>query len=70
LRVGEAEGLRQFQDAGESAGKLRFEAIEQPGNAERDNHQNVPPAPRQTIEPRGDVGGDDLAFVQVRQREW
>ena len=58
--VGELQRRALLQSAGEIAPAERhLEAVEDPGDAERDDDERVEPAPGQPVEPRRDVGLDD-----------
>jgi GNAT superfamily N-acetyltransferase len=48
-----------LQRAGERAGERHLQPVENPGNAERNHDEGMKPAPRQTIEARGNVGFHD-----------
>ena len=61
IAVGEMQDRAFLQRAGERAGERHFQPIENPGDPERDHDERVKPAPRQPIEPRGNVGFHDGA---------
>ena len=64
-----------LERAGERARQRHLEPVENPGDAERHHDQRVKAAPRQPVEPRRNVGFDDLAcrhalpFALYRQRQ-
>ena len=66
IGVGEAQDRAVLQCAGQRARERHFEAVENPGDAERGDHQRMEPAPGQAVEPRRDVGFDHIAHVGMR----
>ena len=66
LGIGEAERVGTLEHPGQRAGQIALEAVEQPGDPERSDHQRVPTAPRETIEPGGDVGLDPALLGHAR----
>ncbi len=56
------------QRAGHGAGERHLEAVEDPGDAECDDDERVEAAPRQAVEPGGDVGFDDAGYGGRRRR--
>ena len=66
--VGELQRRACFQRARQRAGERDFEAVENPGDAERHHDEGVKPAPGQAVEPRGDVGFDDGAVQNAVSR--
>ena len=61
LGVGELERRARLERAGERARQRHLEPVEHPGDAERQHHQRVEPAPGQPVEPGRDVGLDHAA---------
>ena len=61
--IAELQDRARLQCAGDRAGERHFEPVEDPGDAERRDHQGVEAAPRQAVEPRRDVGFDDGAIA-------
>ena len=66
--VAELQHRARLQRAGDRAGQRHFEAVEDPGDAERGHHQGVKAAPRQPVEPRRNVGFDDAVGHALRTR--
>jgi len=60
IRVGKVQHRARLERARDRAGEGHLEAVEDPGDAERDDDQRVKAGPRQPVEPRRDVGLDDL----------
>ena len=56
LLAGEVQHRAFGQRAGQRADDGDLQPVEHPGDAERDDHQPVKPAPRQAVEPRRHVG--------------
>jgi len=52
-----------LQGARQRAGKRDFEAIEDPGDTERQHDTRMKPAPAEIVEPRGNAGFDDAVIV-------
>ena len=59
IGVGELELRARLQRRRHGAGQRHLETVEDPGDAERDDHQRMEAAPRQPIEARRDVGRND-----------
>ena len=62
VRIAELQHRALLQRARDRAGERDLEPVENPGDAERDDHQRVKAAPRQPVEPRRNIGLDDLAI--------
>ena len=58
LRRGESERIGMFERAADRADDRHLEAVEHPGDAERDDDAPVPARPRQSVEARWDVAVD------------
>src|SRR5262249_10355723 len=58
IRVAELEGGTFLERAGDGAGHRYLEAVEDPGDAEGDDDERVEAAPRQAVQPRGNVSLD------------
>src|SRR3984957_18836772 len=61
LRIAQPQSRALLEFAGQRAGQRHFEPIENPGDAQRDDHQEVKSPERQGVKPRRDIGGDDGA---------
>ncbi len=57
--VGELQDRAVLERARHRAGERHFQAVENPGDAERGDHQGMEAAPGQPVEPGGNVGIDD-----------
>ena len=71
--VGEVQRRARLQRAGDRAGERHFEPVENPGDAERDDDEDVEPSPRQALEPGRDEGFDDIVaspLFAVRRTSW
>ena len=68
LRIGKMQRRACFQRARDGAGQRHLEPVEDPGDAESGDDQNVKPAPRQPLEPRGYQGCEDARFGAVARR--
>ena len=71
LRIAQPQSGTLLELAGQRAGQRHFETVENPGDAERDDHQQVKSPERQGVEARRDIGGDDgarWAFGGVMRR--
>jgi hypothetical protein len=60
LGATQVQGRAFGQRAGQRADDRDLQPVQYPGNAKGKNHQPVEPAPREAIEPVGDVG-----FVEI-----
>ena len=63
FRIGKMQRRARFQGARDGSGQRHLEAVEDPGDAESGDDQNVKPAPRQPLEPRGYEGCEDARFA-------
>ncbi len=66
LELGQRERVLARQRRGDRADDRDLEPVEDPGDAERDDDQPVPPAPGQPVHPLRDVARDDLFPASVR----
>src|SRR6266699_3174212 len=55
LHVREVQGLRLLEHSRDRTDDSDLKSIENPGDAQRDDHEPVPPAPGKTIHPGGNV---------------
>src|SRR5262245_38939817 len=67
IDVGESEPRTLLEGGRYGAGERHLEAVENPGDAERDDDEGMETAPPQPVEPRRDIGGDDPRF-RARRR--
>ena len=58
IGVGETKLRALLQRRRDGAGERHLEAVEDPRDSERDDHEGVEAAPAQPVEPRRDVGRD------------
>ena len=58
-----------LEGSGQGAGERDLEAVENPCDAEREDHQGMEAVPRQTVETGRDVGLDHVPAVQVLAME-
>ena len=68
LGIREAQGGAGFQRAGDRPRKRHLQPVEDPGDPERRDDENVEPAPGQTLEARGDQRRDNQAAHVARGR--
>jgi hypothetical protein len=61
IGIGEVQAC--FQSAGQTSGERHFQPIQNPGDAQGGHHQRVEAAPRQSVEPRRNIGFDDLLVL-------
>ncbi len=61
LRIAQSQSGGLLELAGKRAGQRHFETVENPGDAECDDHQQVKSPERQGVKPRRNIGGDDGA---------
>ena len=63
IEIGEFQRRAFLERARQCAGERHFQAIENPGDAERQHDTGVKSAPAQIIEPRRNAGLDDAVIV-------